>query len=280
MEYVGLFLWFSLCLSVGALIHRMLASSLSYRLLAFLSVPGVLVRKLSQSVVALVCGSTITKVRIYEVEPRDIGFEARGASTVAKALVPLVPLFGCAMALAVLNTALGSPLNLGYRPPALASLDGGGLRGFFQGAGVLLADLIRQGIALDWRNPNLYIFLALTFSLALGSCAPFNKLRDALIGAALFIVALALVSGLTSPPGPEAAAVSGTSSSAGWVLSVEGFVLDTAGLAFVMTVYGILLSLVAAFAVRMFELATKASPRSAKRNKAEFFKSENKSMAA
>jgi len=249
MEYMALFIWLCLCLLLGGTIHYAMRGALSHRPIQLLAAPGMVMRKFTMTLVALVCGGTVTRVRIYELSSRDINFEADGTSGVAKVLVPLAPLFGGALVVMALNTMFGEPLQFDYTPPSLASLDGGGLRGFLQGTGSLLTRVVRQGTRSDWSSPRIYVLFALLFSMALGGCAPLERIKEAALGAGLLAVLLALVSTVAVRGGAD-----GLSVAAPWFSSTRGFVVTTSAAAFVMMVYGMLVAIFVGIAVRVYEL--------------------------
>jgi len=258
MEYVGLFLWLSLCLVLGTAIHKTISPTLRYRPMQVLALPGVMARKLAQTVAALVCGSTVTGVKIYEPEPQDITFSAPGASSVAKVLVPVAPLFACALLFQIAGGVLGAQLAEGLSPPSLASLDTLGLRDFARDTWALLVTIMNRGFAADWQSLKVHVLFLLTFSFALGTAVSLENLREALLGAALAVVAVALISGLTNAAATRDAA-SGLSRTAGWVASGRSMLFSTAAAAFVMLMYGVFLSLFAAIAVRIYEMLARPS---------------------
>jgi hypothetical protein len=260
MEYAALFIWLSLCLVMGGLIHSVMAGALSHRPVMLLAAPGMVVRKFSMTLAALICGGTVTRVRIYELSSRDIDFRADGTTSVAKVLVPLAPLFAGAAAMAVLNGMFGSPLSLSHEPPVLASLDSGGVRGFILGTWGLLSDVVRQGLASDWGNPRLYVLFALVFSLALGACEPMERVRQAILGAALLALALALLSTIA------VRRVGVLAATPAWLQATQAFVVRSSAVAFGMMVYGMFAALIVGFSVRIYELlsGSKKSPKAPK----------------
>jgi hypothetical protein len=249
MEYMALFIWLCLCLLLGGLIHYVMTGALTHRPIQLLAAPGMVMRKFTMTLTALLCGGTVTRVRIYELSSRDINFEADGTAGVAKVLVPLAPLFGGALAVMALNTAFGAPLQFDYTPPSLASLDGGGLRGFLQGTGALLTRVVRQGTRADWNSPRIYVLFALLFSMALGGCAPLERIKEAALGAGLLAVLLALVSTVAVRRAPG-----GVSVAAPWFAGARDFVVTASAAAFVMMVYGMLVAIAVGVVVRIYEL--------------------------
>ena len=260
MEYAALFIWLSLCLVMGGLIYSMMAGALTHRPVMLLAAPGMVLRKFSMTLAALVCGGTVTRVRIYELSSRDIDFRADGTSSVAKVLVPLAPLFAGAAAVVMLNGMFGGPLNLSYEPPALTSLDSGGLRGFILGTWSLLNNVVRQGLKSDWGNARLYVLFALVFSLALGACEPMERVRQAILGAGLLAIGLALLSTIAVR---RAGVIAATPT---WLQVTRAFVVRSSAVAFAMMVYGMFTALVVGFTVRIFELLSggKKSPKASK----------------
>lgn len=248
MEFAALFIWLGVCLILGGLIHSLMAGALTHRALMLLAAPGMIMRKFTMTLTALVCGGTVTRVRIYELSRRDIDFQADGMASVAKVLVPLAPLFAGAAVVVALNGAFGSPLNLSYEPPALSSLDGGGLRGFMGGTWALLSTVVRQAIHADWGSGRLYVLFALIFSMALGACEPAERVRQAMLGAGLLAVVLALLSSIAVR---RAGVIAATPV---WFTAARVFIVRSSAVAFVMMVYGLLASLVAGFCVRVYEL--------------------------
>jgi hypothetical protein len=260
VEYAALFVWIALCLLLGGLMHFVTAGALAHRPVQLLAAPGMVVRKFTMTLVALVSGATVTRVRVYELSSRDIDFRADGFAGIAKVLVPLAPLFGGAMAVVAVNDVFGSPLRLDCRVPALASFDAGGLRGFLDGTWGLLSVTVRQGIRADWHNPRLYVLFGLLFSLALGASCPFERMREALLGTGLVCIVLALLSSIAV----RRAQVVATSPA--WFVAARDYVVGTAGIAFFMMVYGMLTALVVVVAVRVYEIVTGAGARSRPRS--------------
>jgi len=263
MEYAALFVWLVLCLLVGAVIHYVLEGAMSHQVVRFIAAPGTFIRKFTMALSALFCGATLTRARLYELSSRDVDFEAEGVSSVAKAVVPLMPLFGCAAAMVAVNAMFGHPFRLNYSPPGLHSLDAGGLRGFLLGTWDLLSRVVRRGAQVDWGNPRLYVLFGLTFSLALGAAAPLERFKEAVLGAALLAVGLAVLCsisvrrGLLGGPNPMA-----------WALGLRRAVVSASAAAFVMMVYGMLTALVVGMGVRVYEMAMRSGTRSSKKKSA------------
>ncbi len=252
MEYVALFVWLCFCLLMGCLIHSVMAGALSYRPVQLVAAPGMVVRKFSQSLTALLCGGTVTRVSIYELSSRDIDFRAEGVASVARALVPVAPLLTCASLMLVLNVIFGSPLRLDYSPPALESLDSGGLRGFFLGTWALMRDVVHQGAGADWQSWRLYILYGLVFSLALGAGPSVEELKRSLLGAGLIAGALALLSSIVVRPGAL-----GPLSVPAWFAIARQSLLGVSAAAFAMMFYGMLAAIGAGICVRAYELFSK-----------------------
>jgi len=247
MEFVALFMWLCLCLLLGGIMHFVTAGASKHRVVRLLAAPGLIIRKFTMTLVALVCGGTVTRVGIYDLSSRDIEFEADGMASGAKVLVPLAPLFGGAVALLALNAAFGRPLDLHYSPPSLSALNSGGIRAFLGGTWTMLSSGVRQVLRADWGSARLYVFFTIIFSLALGACAPMERVKEAILGAALLTVALALLSSVSIGRGPVRVQPA-------WISAVRTFVISTSGVAFIMMVYGMLGALVVGIAVRIFEL--------------------------
>lgn len=254
MEYMALFIWLSLCLILGGAMHFVMAGALANRFVMLLAAPGVLIRKFTMTVTALLCGGTVTRVSIYELSSRDVEFEAEGTASVGKVLVPLAPLFGAAAVMVTLNRLFGSPLNLNYTPPALSALDSAGLGGYFRGTWALLTSVVRQATHANWSSTSFYVLFALVFSLAVGACAPMERVREAIMGAALVAVMLALLSSISIQRGPDA-----LPSSPAWLTGVRSMIVRFSGVAFIMMVYGMLGALVVGIIVRLYEIVTRSS---------------------
>lgn len=257
MEFAALFCWLSLCLLLGGLLHYVMGGALSHKGVQMLAAPGMALRKLSMTLIALIFGGTVTRVRMYELSSRDIDFTADGPSSVAKVMVPLAPLFGCAVALTALNVTFGRPLDLSYRMPALSSMDGAGIQGFLGATWGMLSHVVRQGLSADWGNPRLYLVFALAFSMALGACEPMERIKQAILGAALLAVALALLSTVAIRRGFIAAEPP-------WFTALNSFVLGHAAAAFAMMVYGLMAALVVGLGVRIYELSSRLAGSSGK----------------
>ena len=261
MEYVALFVWLVVCVALGGLMHTILRTPFDYKLIRILAAPGVVVRKLAMSVVALVTGATVTQVNVYDLSERDIGFHGVGASSVSKVLVPLGPLFACAVALQAVNVLLGSPVSFDYSPPPVASLDAGGVKGFVVGMLPLLSGLVRQGLIANWGSLSFYVLLGFVLSLSLGACVSFEKFREATLGALLLVVSLAVLcalAGVRSGLGAGAVSALAESPAAPWVRSLRGFLIGTTGAAFVMMLCGLMVAIVVGIGVRLYELTTTA----------------------
>lgn len=259
MAYVALFLWFAVSLLIGSGIHRILQGTSSYRLVRFLSTPGIAARKFAQTLTALICGATVTGVQAYDASEPDIRFDAEGATSVARVLVPFTPLLCCAVVMAAVNGIMDSPLQFVSAPPSLPSLDATGIRSFVQGAGSALTQMGEQTIQANWQSLKVYVLLAAIFTLALGASVPIERLRDAMLGAALVSVVVALTCGLLASPGGGSAEPVAPSAAARWALSLQAFVQSCSGLAFAMMVIGMLEAILLGVGVRIYELAKKQS---------------------
>jgi hypothetical protein len=261
MEYLALFIWLALCLLMGALMHFAMAGALTHRGVQLLAAPGMVIRKVSMVMTALVCGATVTKVSIYELSAHDIDFRAEGMASVGKVLVPLAPVFGGAVAMMQLNALFGSPLNLHYAPPDLSALNGTGFKGFFHGTWLVLSSVVSQAIQADWHSLRLYVLFALVFSLALGACAPMERVKEALLGGALLAVVMALLSSIALRKAGVVAA------SPGWFTTARAFIVDCSGIAFLMMVYGMLAALAVGGTVRIYEMMAKGGSKAGARGK-------------
>jgi hypothetical protein len=256
MEFMALFIWLCLCVLMGGVMHYVMSGPLRHRPVQLLAAPGMIIRKFTMTLVALLTGATVTRVRIYELDSQDITFEAEGMSGIAKALVPLAPLFGSAFVLIALNGLFGSPLELNYTPPSLEALDSGSLKGFCLGTWALLSDAVEQAVRADWGNQRLYVLFALVFSMALGGCAPMRRVKEAALGAALLAVGMALMGAVAARRG-----AAGVGIEPAWFMGVKQVVVRASAAAFVMMVYGLLCAVVVGLAVRVYELFVGA-PRS------------------
>ena len=255
MECAALFIWLAVCLFMGGLVHSVMAGALSHRPIQILAAPGVIIRKFSMTLAALAFGGTVTRVCILELDNRDIDFRAEGAASVAKVMAPLAPLFGCAVAMVSLNAAFGYPLALDYSPPSLASLDRSGFQGFVEGTWLLLSGVIRQILASDWGDGRLYVLSALVFSLALGACSPMDRVKEAVLGAGVLTVTLAIFSSIAVRRAGILAATPA------WFTATKHFIVGSSGVAFIMTVYGMMVALAVGFAVRIYEVITHSAGR-------------------
>jgi hypothetical protein len=249
MEYAALFLWLGLCLVLGGLIHAVTDGALCYRPVRIVAAPGLIVRKLSMTMAAVLAGGTLRRACIYNLGERQIEFDAEGPSGPARVLVPLAPLFGCAAALTALNGALGHPLDLSYSVPPFTALDAAGGRDFLTATWAMLANVVREFMRQGWRAPQTYLLLALTFSLALGGSGRIEELKAAGLGAVLLAVALALLAAVSARHGPG-----GVITQPDWFAATRNGLLNTAAVAFVMMVYGMLTALVVGIAVRTYEV--------------------------
>ncbi len=260
MEYAALFVWLVLCLLIGAMVHHGVAGATVHKPVRLLVTPGMFIRKFSMAAVALLCGATLTRANMYSTEEADVSFEANGVASVAKVLAPLAPLFGCAVAFAILNSMFGRPLRLNYAPPELSSLDTGGVQGFLVGTWRLLSAVVERGARADWGNPRLYVLLALSFSLALGAAVSMERAREAALGAALVAVVLALLCSISI-----GRTVFG-GRRIGWALALRNLVVHYSAVAFVMMIYGMTSAVLVGVVVRAYELFA-GSPDSSKRKR-------------
>ena len=253
MPYVALFIWLAMCLLLGGVMHHILRVAFTYRLVGALAAPGLVVRKLAMIVAALLTGATVTQVNLYDLKDRDIGFDADGISITARVLVPLVPLFACAIALQIVNAMLGRPVDLAYEPPALSSLDAGGAGGFLLGMWGLMSQLVRHVAQADWGSLKLYALLGFLFSLSLGACVRFGKFHDAILGVTLLALGLAALSALFGLA-PGSGSAPGGGNVARLASSLRAGVMTTSGTAVVMMLGGLLAAILVSTAARVLEM--------------------------
>lgn len=263
MEYVSMFIWLVLCLTLGGTIHAILGSAHSTGWLKWLAAPGVAVRKFGMALAAMLTGATVTNVNIYRVSERDIGFDGQALGGLPRFIVPVAPLFIGALVLRGANSLLGTPMNLDLTAPQMSSLSASGAEEFFTGLWSIITGLTRSLVRGEWNSLGFYVFLALAFSLAMGAGAPFAKYRDSLIGCLLLVIALAVVCGIFGVPRSTVSSIVGTGPAAEVVLSMRKFLLNTAHAALIMMTCGILLATAVGIIVRLFELFTRSSSTSA-----------------
>jgi len=248
MQYVALLLWLLTCLAMAALMQFVMTGALTHRFLQVLAAPGAVVRKLAMAVATLLCGGTVTRVRLYELSSREIDYEAPGASSLANLVVPLTPLFAGAAALTALNAAVSGPLELDCEPPTLASFDGQGLTAYLAVMWGILFTSVRQAVQWHWADPRLYLLIALLFSLAVNAAPAAGRLKEAVLGACLLSAVLAVLSTV---------AVRRMGVAAGtpvWFAALRTSVMQSAGAAFLMLAYGLLAALPVGVAVRAYEM--------------------------
>jgi len=228
-----MFVWLVICLLFGGLMHAALRTAFNYKWVKLLAAPGVGLRKLAMTVAALVTGATVTQVNIYRTSERDIGFTAEGVAGVSKVLVPLAPLFACALALRAVNAMLGTPLGLDFSPPVILSLDTGGAMGFTRRLLALMVELVR--------------------------------FRESLLGVAVLVVGLAVICALLGlrSGADTAAAPAGSGVAVEWILSARAFVTGTAGMALIMMLCGILAAVAVGVVARVFDMVSNAGKRGA-----------------
>ena len=256
MQYFGLFIWFSLCLLLGSLVQSVMGGAARYRVVAALTLPGIMVRKLAQTAAALASGARVTGCSVYESNPRDIKFQCGNVSSVARVLVPLAPLFGCIFVFGLLSTALDSPLTLHYAPPSITSMDLHGLQAFAGDTGALVSGLLRRlGRSAGAGD---YLMILLAFSIALGACQPLNRLKKAILGVAVLVSGLALLQALaTGIRLPDAVrSTLGISGLRTALQSLQRGLVDWAGRGLALTALALGLSLIVGLMVRIYELAT------------------------
>ena len=260
MEYLAMFVWLLIGLILGGLIHVVLRNAFEYKIVTWLAAPGLAVRKSSMTAAALVSGATVTDVNIYQLSERDIGFTASGIASVAKFLVPVAPLFACAFVLQVINSALGGPLDLVFSPPAIASFDTGGAKGFMAAFWAFMCELVQRVYSADWQNTNLYVLSGLIFSLSLGAGVAFAEFRESLMGVAIMVLGLVVVCGLFGVPSSDRPG-------AGFVTSAREFLMATAGMSLIMMLCGMAVAITVGLVVRLVQLVTHASASGSSKGK-------------
>jgi len=256
MEYIALFVWICLCLVLSWLVHAVVGGCTQrYGVLRLLALPGMAVRKCSMATAVMLTGGRITRGDAYSLAHRDVEFDSEGPAGIARALVPLAPLFGCALALAALNRLAGAPMALSRPAPTFPALDVAGLRAFLSATWALVADSLRGLRAMPWSSPATWVLLLATLTLALGAGQALNHCRNALVGAGLLVITTALIAAVSARQGPG-----GIVEQPAWFVSTRAFLLASTSIAFSLTFYGLLLSLVLGIGVRLVELATGVQP--------------------
>jgi len=251
MDYLALFLWLALCLVLGGLMHSVIDGTLRYRPVRILAAPGIIVRKLSLTIAALLCGGRVTNAHLYELRTQDVDF---GPAGVSRVIVPLAPLFGCALALLALNHALGHPLHTVSRVPPFTALDASGVKGFATATWQMLADVIRQSVHTGWREPRAGLLLVATFGLGLGSSTPLERIKEPVLGSALLAVAVALTAAMSARHG-----VAGVTTQPPWFAATRDALLATSAAAFIMLTYGLFTALLVGIAVRVYEVLARGN---------------------
>ena len=259
MEYVALFLWLVLCITCGALMHTLLESAANYSLIKFLSAPGIIVRKVSMTAAALAGGATVTHSNAYHLSERDVAFNADGMAKISRFLVPLAPLFACAVLLCAANVLLARPVSLTITAPTVSSLDAGGALGFLDGLFAMVSGLLHQIAAADWQSFRWYALLLLAFSLSLGAGVAFDRFKECFVGAALLVGVLALLCTLFIHTGSDAGRPAVLITLSTWVSSVRTFLMDTGAMAVVMMLFGLLAAILVGISVRLYEMLASAA---------------------
>ena len=275
-----MFIWFTLCLLLGALIHSVIKGAIGYRAVAWLTVPGTIVRKLSQALTALVCGARVSRCDLYEAAPRDIEYGGEWSAKAADMLVPLAPIFGCVLALSLLNGPTGSPLSLDYGPPPLPSLDLAGLRAFLQGLMQMAFGLLQQVYTRAGLGFIAMLLLACSFSV--GISEPVERLKMAIPGVGIVVLTVAVLSGLATSARLPAPLLSwlGISSARAGMAAVRAMLVDYAGRALMLVFIGLGFSLAVGLVVRTYELATSSGSGSSGQTRSTPIKREPPRQAA
>jgi len=263
MEYVAMFVWLVLCLVLGGLMHAALHSAFNHGWVKLLAAPGVTIRKLAMTTAALATGATVTDVNVYRISDREIGFEGSGPAGISKILVPIAPLFACALVLQAVNRALGSPIDLNFSPPDISSLDAGGAVGFMKGLFALVTQIAQRAVEANWQSGSLYVLLIFVFSFSLGAGVPFEKLREAFLGVLILVLGVALICALFGlRPGMNPAEVLATPGPAvRWMRSVRAFLMSTAGMSLIMMLCGIFASVIVGLTARLFQMFGEATSK-------------------
>ncbi len=256
MEYVSLFIWLGICLALGTSMHRLFSSVRQSGWFKWISAPGIVVRKLAMALAAMFTGATLTSTNIYKVSERDIGFNGDVAGGIPRFIVPVAPIFLCAVVLHAANQMLGAPLELTMESPQLSDFSIDGAAAFFENLWNLLSSVVRQVADGEWSRPRFYVFIALALSLALGAGTTFSKFRQSLLGSLLFVIALGILCSIFGVPQSGLSIFSGTHPAVELVASVRNFVFETTQWALVMMLFGIVLATIVGLLVRLFEMMT------------------------
>ncbi|MFP4027720.1 MAG: hypothetical protein ACLFWL_08015 [Candidatus Brocadiia bacterium] len=254
MEFVAMFIWLSLCLLIGAMMHSLLHSSFSYKFLLWIAAPGVIIRKFAIAVTAMLTGATVDRANIYHISEREVAFTGEGFATVSKFMVPIAPLFICALVLQGANAALGSPLSLDLEAPEISSFDAGGFHVFIKGLGFLIVSLVRNVFQAEWGNFRLYVLFLLLFSLSLGAGVPLDKVRNSLIGIIILVLVLTLLCTLFKVPSGPVNPFGPPRKSAFAIKRLRDFLMETSAMALIMMLCGMLTSVMTGIGVRIFEI--------------------------
>ena len=193
MEYVSLFIWLAACLAVAGIVDRLLQGALSYRLVQILVLPGAVVRNLSQSLAALMCGATLTDANAYTVNSDGVKTSGGTPSQVAGALTPVVPLLGCGAAAVVLQGAVGGPLPLSVSAPTLGSFSAQGVESFVSQTVTLVRVVALSVWRADFAQTGTWVMLVLSFGLAAGMTISFSALKRAVVGAVVLVGAVGVL---------------------------------------------------------------------------------------
>lgn len=264
MDYVSMFIWLVICLALGGTMHKLLRSAQNTGWFQWVAAPGIAVRKFGMALAAMATGATLTDANIYRISQRDIGFDDKAVGGLPRFLVPLAPLFFAAVMLQTVNAILGTPVDLNVATPVISSLSLSGAEDFFAEFWQMVTGLVRRVFRGDWGDLRFYVFLVFALSLSLGAGASFNKFRESLLGCLLLVVTLAVVCEIFRVPRSGLAKLAGTHPAVALLQSIHTFLFETAHLALVMMLCGIILATLIGVAVRMYELITRSSSSSAR----------------
>ncbi|MFW6457742.1 MAG: hypothetical protein ACOC0A_05545, partial [Planctomycetota bacterium] len=240
MEYVSLFLWLAICLALGTSMHRLFASAQQSGWFKWISAPGIFVRKLAMALAAMFTGATLTNVNLYRVSERDIGFNGDVIGGIPRFIVPVAPLFLCAVVLHAANTMLGEPMDISMTSPELSAVSIDGAADFFENFWNLLSRIVRQVARGEWSHLDFYLFIALALSLALGASTTFAKFKEAVLGSLLLVIAMAVFCSIFGVPQSGGSILNGAHPATNLIESIRNFVFETTQWALVMMLFGII----------------------------------------
>lgn len=247
--------------------HAILRSTYTHVIVRYMAAPGIVARKFSMSIAALLTGGTVTNANLYQMSERDIGYSSSGLASVSRYLIPVAPVIFCAFMLQILNSSLGSPIQLDLSAPELTSFDTGGAKHFLEGIWSMMSELVHRMFSADWQSPKTYIMLVFLFSLSFGSSLPLTELRDAIAGTILLVVLLTAICTLSLSGGSGSDPIS-SSQLTGAVRNARQFLMNTTAMALIMMICGLFVAIVVGITVRIFELLT-SSRKSPQKNETD-----------